>query len=97
MGFLNNSSYVIDAILTKKAREHLRTALLGQNQNDEHVIVKFALSDDGIDYGLWEDYPDANSNIAQGDVIANQPLTEPPFSDNETMKYFIYKMEGSSD
>jgi len=91
MGFLNKSSYVVDAILTKKAREHLRTALLGQNQNDEHVIVKFALSDDEVDYGLWEDNPDSDGNIAQGDVISNQPLTEPTFNSGEMMKYLLYK------
>ena len=91
MGFLNKSTYVIDAILTKKAREYLRTALLGQNQNDEHVIVKFALSDDEIDYELWEDNPDSSGNIAQGDVISNQPLTEPTFNDTEMMKYLLYK------
>ena len=91
MGFLNKSTYVIDAILTKKAREHLRTALLGQNQNDEHVIVKFALSDDEIDYELWEDNPDSSGNIAQGDVISNQPLTEPTFNNSEMMKYLLYK------
>ncbi|MAG27792.1 hypothetical protein CMI47_19865 [Candidatus Pacearchaeota archaeon] len=91
MGFLNKSTYVIDAILTKKAREHLRTAILGQNQNDEHVIVKFALSDDEVDYGLWEDNPDSSGNIAQGDVISNQPLTEPTFNSGEMMKYLLYK------
>ena len=91
MGFLNKSTYVIDAILTKKAREHLRTALLGQNQNDEHVIVKFALSDDEVDYGLWEDIPDSAGNIGQGDVISNQPLTEPIFNNGEMMKYLLYK------
>ena len=91
MGFLNKSTYVVDAILTKKAREHLRTALLGQNQNDEHVIVKFALSDDEVDYGLWEDTPDSSGNIAQGDVISNQPLTEPTFNSGEMMKYLLYK------
>ena len=91
MGFLNKSTYVIDAILTKKAREHLRTALLGQNQNNEHVIVKFALSDDEVDYGLWEDNPDSAGNIGQGDVISNQPLTEPIFNNGEMMKYLLYK------
>ena len=91
MGFLNKSTYVVDAILTKKAREHLRTALLGQNQNDEHVIVKFALSDDEVDYELWEDNPDSSGNIAQGDVISNQPLTEPTFNGGEMMKYLLYK------
>ena len=91
MGFLNKSTYVIDAILTKKARGHLRTAILGQNENDEHVIVKFALSDDGVDYALWEDTPDSDGNIAHGDVISNQPLTEPTFNNSEMMKYLLYK------
>ena len=43
MGFLNNTSVTVDAILTKKGRE-----LLARGQN-EFNITKFALSDDEID------------------------------------------------
>ena len=46
MGFLNNTSVTVDAVLTKKGRE-----LLARGQ-DEFKITKFALSDDEIDYRL---------------------------------------------
>ena len=95
MGFLDKSTLVVDAILTKKAREHLRTALLGKNSNGEyetkHIIVKFALADDGVDYSLWEDTPDDDGSIHQGAVIDNQTLTEPTFNDHEMMKFKLYK------
>ena len=43
MGYLNNATTVLDAILTKKGRE-----LLSRGQN-EFQITKFALADDEID------------------------------------------------
>ena len=47
MGYLNNTSITIDAILTKKGRQKLAS---GQSLN----ITKFALGDDEIDYTLYE-------------------------------------------
>ena len=44
MGFLDNTTITVDAILTKKGRE-----LLARGQN-EFRITKFALADDEIDY-----------------------------------------------
>ena len=46
MGFLDNTTITVDAILTKKGRE-----LLARGQN-EFRITKFALADDEIDYNL---------------------------------------------
>ena len=48
MGFLDNTSITVDAVLTKKGRE-----LLARGQN-EFEITKFALADDEIDYNLWD-------------------------------------------
>ena len=48
MGFLDNTSITVDAILTKKGRE-----LLARGQN-EFKITKFALADDEVDYNLYE-------------------------------------------
>ena len=99
MGFINKDTLTVDAVLTKKCIDYLRTAVNGENQNGEHVITKFALSDDEIDYGLWDTTP-SGSNFAKpyGQVIDNQPLTEPNVNwrtptDNETMRYFIFKNE----
>ena len=47
MGYLNNSTRVLDAILTKKGRE-----ILSSGGNFE--VSKFALGDDEIDYQLWD-------------------------------------------
>jgi len=47
MGYLDNTSITVDAILTKKGRQKLAS---GQPLN----INKFALADDEIDYTLYE-------------------------------------------
>lgn len=99
MGFINKDTLTIDAILTNKGRDYLRKAVFGENQNGEHVITKFALADDEIDYGLWDITPSGSSFVKPyGKVIDNQPLTEPNVNwrtptDNETMRYFIFKNE----
>ena len=97
MGFINKDTLTVDAILTNKGRDYLRTAVLGENQNGEHIITKFALSDDEIDYGLWDETPSGSNFVKPyGQVIDNQPLTEPNVNwrsptDSETMKYFLFK------
>ena len=97
MGFINKDTLTLDAILTKKGIDYLRTAVFGENQNGEHVITKFALSDDEIDYGLWDETPSGSNFVKPyGQVIDNQPLTEPNINwrsptDSETMKYFLFK------
>ena len=97
MGFINKSTLTLDAILTNKGRDYLRTAVFGENQNGEHVITKFALSDDEIDYGLWDVTPSGSNFVKPfGQVIDNQPLTEPNINwrsptDSEIMKYFLFK------
>ena len=47
MGYLDNSSITVDAILTKKGRE-----LLARGR-DEFQITHFALADDEVDYDLY--------------------------------------------
>ena len=92
MGFINKDTLSVDAILTKKGIDYLRKAVFGENQNGEHVITKFALSDDEIDYGLWDETPSGSNFVKPyGQVIDNQPLTEPMITDNETMRYFLFK------
>ena len=97
MGFINKNTLSVDAILTKKGIDYLRKAVFGENQNGEHVITKFALSDDEIDYGLWDETPSGSNFVKPyGQIIDNQPLTEPNINwrsptDSETMKYFLFK------
>ena len=80
MGFLNNTSVTVDAILTKKGRE-----LLARGQN-EFQITKFALSDDEIDYNLWDTTHPNGSNY-YGAVIENMPLLESFVDENQIMRF----------
>ena len=80
MGFLNNTSVTVDAILTKKGRE-----LLARGQN-EFNITKFALSDDEIDYNLWDTTHPNGSNY-YGAVIENMPLLESFVDENQVMRF----------
>ena len=94
MGFIDKSSLTVDAILTKKGREYLRRAVFGQSRSGQHVITKFALADDEIDYGLWDMTPSGSNFVRPyGQVIDNLPVTEPIITDNEIMNSFLFKRE----
>ena len=80
MGFLDNTSITVDAILTKKGRE-----LLARGQN-EFRITKFALADDEIDYNLYDTSHPNGSNF-YGAVIENMPLLEAFVDENQLMRY----------
>jgi hypothetical protein len=68
MGFLDNSSITVDAILTKAGRQILAA---GGNLG----ITKFALSDEEVDYTLW-DVTHPNGTDSYGTVIENMSLLE---------------------
>ena len=80
MGFLNNTTVTVDAILTKKGRE-----LLAQGTNAFN-ITKFALADDEVDYRLW-DTSHPNGTDYYGTVIENMPLLEAFSDENHIMRY----------
>ena len=70
MGYLDNTSITVDAILTKRGRE-----LLSQGGLGAFNITQFALGDDEIDYTLFnEDHP--NGSQFSGEAIENMPLIE---------------------
>jgi hypothetical protein len=80
MGYLNNSVITVDAILTKKGRE-----LLARNDGSFR-ITQFALSDDEIDYTLFN--PTHPSGSAYyGEAIDGMPLLEAFPDENQIMKY----------
>ena len=80
MGYLNGTSVTVDAILTKKGRE-----LLARNDGS-FQITQFALSDDEIDYTLYN--PNHPSGSAfYGEAITAMPIIEAFPNDNEIMKY----------
>jgi len=80
MAYLSNTSVVIDAILTKKGRE-----LLARNDGS-FQITQFSLSDDEVDYTLYN--PNHPSGSAfYGEAITNMPIIQAFPTDNEIMKY----------
>ena len=80
MGYLNNSVITVDAILTKKGRE-----LLARNDGS-FKITQFALSDDEIDYTLFN--PSHPSGSAYyGEAIDGMPLLEAFPDESQIMKY----------
>ena len=98
MGFIDKDILAVDAILTNKGRDYLRKAVFGENQNNEHVIIKFALADDEIDYSLWDETVSNVTTFAKpyGQVIDNQPLIEPNVNwrgptDSEIMRSLLFK------
>ena len=68
MGYLDNSSITVDAVLTKKGREILKD---GGNLN----ITSFTLSDTGVDYTLWNPSHPSGSAF-YGEAIENLPMLE---------------------
>ena len=69
MGYLDNTSITVDAILTKRGRE-----LLAQN-NGSFQITQFALGDDEIDYTLFNpNHPNGTQYAAE--AIENMPIIE---------------------
>jgi len=80
MGYLNNATVTVDAILTKKGRELLAKGASSFN------ITQFALADDEIDYDLWnQSHPLGDDKM--GIVIENLPITEAVPDETQSMKY----------
>jgi len=78
MGYLDNSSVTVDAILTRRGRE-----LLSRNDGS-FQITQFALGDDEIDYTLYnESHPDGSQYF--GEAIENLPLIEAFPDENNIM------------
>lgn len=80
MSYLSTTSVVVDAILTKKGRE-----LLARNDGS-FTITQFSLSDDEIDYTLYN--PNHPSGSAfYGEAIEAMPILQAYPNDTEIMKY----------
>jgi hypothetical protein len=83
MGYLDNSTITVDAILTKKGRELLA---MGGGSAAAFEITQFALSDDEVDYDLWNPAHPLGSAY-YGTVIENMPITEAVPDETQSMKY----------
>jgi hypothetical protein len=80
MGYLDNTSLTIDAILTKKGRELLARG------DGSFRITQFSISDDEVDYSLWnESHPSGSAYY--GEAIENMPLLEAFPEESQIMKY----------
>jgi hypothetical protein len=80
MGYLNNSVVTVDAILTKKGRE-----LLARGDGSFRP-TQFALSDDEIDYTLYNtSHPSGSAYY--GEAIEAMPLLEAFPDETQIMKY----------
>jgi len=80
MGYLDNSSVIVDAILTKKGRELLAKG------NNQFNITKFALADDEVDYSLYNPAHPLGTDY-YGIAIENLPMLEASPDETTTMRY----------
>jgi len=85
MGYLDNSTITVDAILTLKGRELLAQGGTAFN------ITQFALGDDEVDYSLWNpDHPLGTSYY--GTIIENMPITEAIPDETQALKYRLISL-----
>ena len=82
MGFLDNTTITVDAILTKKGREKLA-------RNGDLNITHYAFADDEIDYGLY-DVSHPNGSSYYGAVLENMPLLEAFVDETQVMRYKLF-------
>jgi len=80
MGYLNNTIVTVDAILTKKGRELLARG------DGSFRITQFALSDDEVDYTLYNPTHPSGSAF-YGEAIENLPLLEAFPDETQIMKF----------
>lgn len=79
MGYLDNTTITVDAILTKKGREKLAS---GQRLN----ITQFALGDDEIDYTLY-DAAHPKGSAYYDSAIKATPILEASPDETQVLKY----------
>ena len=80
MAYLDNTAITVDAVLTKKGRERL-----GQGR-DAFNITKFAVSDDEVDYSLYNTaHPLGTSYYSN--IIESMPVLEAIPDESQTMRY----------
>ena len=85
MGYLNGNTITVDAILTKHGRQKLA-------EGQALGITKFALSDDGVDYELYN--PDnPNGSAYYGEAITDLPQLEAVPDDSNLMKSTLMTMD----
>ena len=89
MGYLDNSSVTVDAILTLKGRELLAKG------GSEFTITQFALGDDEIDYSLWNTDHPLGTNY-YGTIIENMPILEAVPDESQALRYKLITLPKST-
>jgi len=89
MGFLDSDTVVVDAILTKYGRKKLAQGL-------DLNINMFALSDEGVDYNLWNDTHPSGSDYYDDDITA-MPLMEVVPDNGVLMRYKLFDLDRDTD
>ena len=88
MSYLDSNQITVNAVLTKKGREILA-------QRGALNITSFALSDDEIDYRLYD--PNHPQGSAYYDVaIRNTPVFEPFADESQVLKYKLVTLPAGS-
>ena len=88
MSFLDKSSLIVDAVLTKIGRERL-------SQND-FLVDKFALGDDEVDYRLYNEANTQGPNN-YGIIIENMPIHQAFLSTDMALKYKLVTQDIGSN
>ena len=78
MSFLDKSSLIVDAVITKLGRERL-------SQNN-FIVAKFALGDDEVDYRLYDESNTQGPNN-YGIIIENMQIHQAFLSTDMALKY----------
>lgn len=86
MGYLNNQTVTVDAILTKKGRE-----LLAQGRS-AFEITQFAVADDEVDYGLYDVAHPLGSEY-YGSAIENMPVVEASPDETQNLRYKLVTLD----
>lgn len=89
MAYLDNSVVTVDAVLTKKGRERL-----GQGRN-AFVITKFAVSDDEIDYSLYNTAHPLGTNY-YSNIIESMPVLEAVPDESQVMRYKLVSLQNQN-
>lgn len=79
MGYLNNETLTVDAILTKKGRE-----LLAKGEGFD--ITQFAVADDEIDYSLFTTSHPLGTDFF-GSIIENMPILEASPDETQNLRF----------
>lgn len=89
MAYLDNSVITVDAVLTKKGRERL-----GQGR-DAFRITKFAVSDDEVDYSLYNTAHPLGSNYF-ANIIESMPVLEAIPDESQVMRYKLVTLQDAN-